>query len=117
MNEPLSPAKVAEALLSYAEEEFDWASYGEYLNYYHSSKGHPWNVPELGEVTIVDYHDYDSDKSYDSWTENMWIIFNVQGNLYKAEGTYTSYVGSDWEDALKLVKPQHKVVTYFEEVT
>jgi hypothetical protein len=117
VNEPLSPAKVAEALLSYAEEEFGWASYGEYINYYGDSKGKSWDIPNLGEVITVDYHSYDSDKSYDGWTEEMWIVFSVSGHLYKAEGTYTSYIGSDWEDELKLVKPKQKVIVVFEEIT
>lgn len=103
------------ALLQYAEEELDWGSYGSYINYY-DSINRQYDVPGLGTVTIVDCHSYDSDKNYDGWSEDIWVVFDIQGKLYRATGTYTSYSGDDWDDNLKLVKPVEKTITVFEDV-
>jgi hypothetical protein len=116
MNEPLTAEKVSKALLSFAEEELEWGSYGEFINYRGDARGETWEVPELGTVTIVDYHDYDTNKNYDSWVEQMWIIFEVQGTLYKAKGTYMSFAGSEWEDEVTIVKPKAVEVIVYEEI-
>jgi hypothetical protein len=103
------------ALLQYAEEMDGWASFGAYTNYY-DSKGKVYEVPGLGSVVIIDFNDYDSDKSYDGWSEKLWIVFDIQGTLYRAKGTYTSYVGSDWEDELEIVEPKEKTIIVYESV-
>lgn len=117
MNEPLSPARVAEALLLFAGEELEWEDFGEYINWIPSSVGRSWDVPDLGTVTIVDYHSYDQDKSYDGWSEQLWVVFDINGTLYKASGTYTSYSGSEWSDTLTIVRPVEKTYIDYEEVT
>lgn len=111
-----TPEQVADALLSYAEEELDWGSYGEYINSISPVDGKQFDVPGLGIVTIVAYHGYDSDKNYDSWYEQMYIVFEIMGKLYRATGTYTSYAGSEWDEELKLVIPKEKTVIEYEEV-
>lgn len=116
MKEPLDVTLIQEALLSYADEELEWASYGEFINSIYNAKGTALDIPGLGPVTIVDYHDYDSAKNYDGWTEHMFIIFQVGLGLYKAVGTYTSYTGSDWKEELIPVKPVPKTVIEYEEL-
>lgn len=78
--------------------------------------GKVFDVPGLGPVTIADYHDYDINKSYDGWSEEVWIVFNVQGTLYRIKGSHTSYTGTDWEDKMTIVKPAEKTITVYEEV-
>jgi hypothetical protein len=112
MNEhPFTPSQVKDALLSFAEEEFDWDSFGCYLDYSQDT----FDVPGLGQVAIKDYSTYDSNKNYDGWSEDLWVIFDIQGTLYRATGSYTSYIGSEWNNELTIVVPKQKVVTYFEE--
>ena len=111
----LEPQLVRAALLQYAEDQLDeWRSFGAYTNYY-NSQGKVYDVPGLGPVTIVAYHTYDSDKNYAGWSEELWIVFEVQGTLYRAKGTYTSYVGDEWEDELTVVKPVEKTIVVFED--
>lgn len=114
MNESLSTERVAETLLSFVEEEYDWRSYGEFTNYALDPKGKSWNVPGLGLVTIVDYQDYDQDKNYSGWSEQLWIVFDVAGTLYRATGTYTSYIGSEWNEKLTIVQPKTVEVIVYE---
>lgn len=104
---------IESALLSFCEEEFELASFGEFINY--GDKGHSWDVPGLGEVVIVDCQNYDHNKNYDGWIEDTWIVFSILGKLYKATGTHTSFTGSEWDDTLKEVKPKQKVVVEYEE--
>jgi hypothetical protein len=110
----LDTALVKAALLQYAEEVDGWSSFGAYTNNY-NPVGKTYEVPGLGEVKIVDASDYDSNKNYDGWYEDLWVVFDIQGTLYKATGTYTSYVGSDWEDELKVVVPKEKTILVYEE--
>jgi hypothetical protein len=111
----LSAELVRAALLLYAEEELEWGSFSEFINYTGDSNGKTFDVPGLGEVRIVDYNSYDSYKNYDGWTEELWIVFEVQGTLYKITGTHTSYTGSEWSNKMTIVVPKTKTVTYFEE--
>lgn len=113
MNE-LPTELIRAALLRYAEEELDWGNYGSYINY-RDSKGRVYDVPGLGTVKIVDCQDYDQDKSYDGWHEDIWVVFDIGGTLYRADGTYTSYAGSEWKPELRVVVPKQKMVTYYEE--
>lgn len=110
----LDKALIQAALLHYAEEVEGWGSFGYYTNFY-NPKGKTYEIPGLGAVTVVDSHDIDSDKNYDGWSEELWVVFDVQGTLYKAEGTYTSYVGSNWYNELKVVVPKEKTIIVYEE--
>jgi len=109
------PALIKAALLQYAEEVDGWGSFGFYQNYY-SFIGKEYNIPGLGLVRVVDGHTYDQDKNYDGWSEDLWIVFLIGGLLYKATGKYTSYIGSEWDDGLKIVVPQEKTIIVYEEV-
>jgi len=117
MNEPISANDVREALLSFAEEEFGWDSFSEYTNYYDHKPGTTFDVPGLGTVTLVDFHDYDQDKSYDGWEEGVWQVWAVNGVLYRIKGTHTSYTGTEWEDEMTLVRPKQKVIIEYEDVS
>jgi hypothetical protein len=110
----LSTDLIRAALLHYAEEELDWGNFGEYINYTGDSNGKTFDVPGLGIVTIVDHHGYDSYKNYDGWEEHIWVVFEIQGKLYKATGTHTSYTGSEWDRELKEVSPKEKTITVYE---
>lgn len=110
----LSAELVRAALLLYAEEELEWGSFSEFINYTGDSNGKTFDVPGLGEVKIVDYNSYDSFKNYDGWSEELWIVFEVQGKFYKATGTHTSYTGSEWDKELKEVSPSQKAITIYE---
>jgi hypothetical protein len=114
MTQELSTELIRAALLQFAEEELDWGSYGSYINYY-DAKNRVWDVPGLGPVTVVDFNGTDSEKNYDGWSEQLWVVFKIGLGLYKATGTYTSYIGEEWEDELKLVKPTIKQVIVYEE--
>jgi hypothetical protein len=102
------------ALLRYAEEELDWAEYGSFINY-SDAQNRYYDVPGLGIVKIADYNDYDSDKNYDGWEEQLFVVFDIGGTLYKATGTYTSHVGSEWNEELKVVVPKEKTIVVYEE--
>jgi hypothetical protein len=115
MVELIDPAKVSEALLSFAEEEFDYPSLGEFTNSTGDVTGKYFDVPGLGIVTIVNYQDYDIHKNYDGWTENLWTIFEIKGVLYKATGTHTSWTGSEWSDEVKIVVPKNKTIVEYVE--
>lgn len=112
----IDKALVYAALLQYAEDELEWGSFSEYTNNYSNQRGTVYDIPGLGEVTVVDYHDYNHEASYAEHSENIWIVFDVQGTLYRAKGTYTSYVGSEWAEELEIVEPKDKVITVFETV-
>lgn len=111
-----SVKQIKRALLSYAEEHLEWGDFGEYMNSTLDQRGKVYQIPGLGDVKIVDYHDYDVYKNYDGWHEDIWIVFEVQGKLYRACGTHSSYEMSTWEDELTLVEPKTKTVTYYEDV-
>lgn len=102
------------ALLHYAEQVDGWGSFGFYTNYY-SFIGKTYDIAGLGEVKVVAGETYDSDKNYDGWHEDLWVVFDIQGILYKATGTYTSYEGSEWNDELTVVIPKEKTVIEYEE--
>jgi hypothetical protein len=110
MNEP-STELIRAALLHYAEEEFGWGSYAAFINY---GNINTFEVPGLGAVKVKDKFDYDSDKNYSGWVENVWVVFDINGKLYKATGTYTSHEGSSWSKELKVVTPKEKVITVYE---
>jgi hypothetical protein len=105
--------QIRDALLSYAEEEYDWASFGEWHNY-SVPKGSIFDVEGIGSVRVVDYHGYDSHKNHSDWSEDLWIVFEIKDVLYKATGTYTSFIGEEWNDDLKIVKRKQKVVYFYE---
>ncbi len=107
---------IRKALLSYAEEHFGWGDLSEYMNYHSTQQGKMYQVPGLGDVKIVDYHNYDVHKNYDGWHEDIWIVFEIQGKLYRACGTHSSYAMSTWEDEMTVVEPKTKTVTYYEDV-
>ena len=111
----IAPELVKAALLHYAEEVDGWGSFSAYLNYY-DAVGQEWQIPGLGTVEVIAAHNYDSDKNYSGWSEDIWVVFDVQGMLYKATGTYTSYTGGGWDDELKIVRPAIKQITVYEEV-
>ena len=111
----LEPSVVAAALLAFAEEEFEYRSFSGYVNDMRDVTGTKFNVPELGEITIVAYHDYDVHKSYNGWSEKLWIVFEVQGVLYRAEGTHTSWTGSEWLDTVQIVVPKNRTVVEYKE--
>ena len=111
-----SAKQIGKALLAYAEEHMEWDSYGQYINYYGDQRGIVYDIPGIGEVKIVDYHNYDVNKNYDGWYEDIWIVFDVGGKLYKAKGIHSSYEMSEWAEELKLVEPKQKLVTFYEDV-
>lgn len=46
--------------------------------------------------------------------ENVWLVFEVDGRLFKTTGFYMSYDGTTWDGDVTEVKPVQKVVTVFE---
>jgi len=108
----IEPALVYAALLQFAEDNWDWGSWYEWT---HVSVGTSYEVPGLGEVTVVDSHNYDRSKNYDSWSEDIWIVFAVGDTLYKVKGLHTSYEGSTWDRHMVIVVPKLKQITVYEE--
>lgn len=102
-------------LLDFAESEWGWESFSEYMNSFDDRRGKCYDVPGLGNVEIVDYHDYDVDKNYDSWAEDIWIVFRIKGGLYRAKGKHSSYESSVWEDEVTRVVPKIKHVVEYED--
>jgi hypothetical protein len=113
MTEHLSPETVRDALLSYAEEEHDWDSFSALTNDFDMKPGSQIEIPGLGTVTLVDFQDYDYSKNYSGWHEQLWQIWKVGDTLYRAVGTYTSFVGTEWEENMDIVVPKEKTVTYY----
>lgn len=115
MNEPLDPYLVEGALLHYAEEQWGEPWIDEYVNYHSHVPGTQFEIPGLGTVTLVDFKSWDTDKNYDGWYEDVWMVFDVRGTLYRKSGRHTSYSGTEWDDSLEIVVPKTKTVTYYEE--
>lgn len=113
--EELDTEYVTLMLLNYAEATWDWYSFSEYMNSFDDRRGKCYDVPGLGSVEIVDYHDYDVDKNYDGWSESIWIVFRVRGVLYRAKGEHSSYESSVWEDEVTRVVPKIKHVVEYED--
>jgi hypothetical protein len=112
----LSPDLVRSALLQYAEDKHDWPSFSAYLESYDFPIGHIFEVPGLGNVKVVAGDNYSSHKNYDNWHEDIFVVFEIDRILYKASGTYTSYIGAEWESQLKIVQPVFKQTINYEEV-
>ena len=109
----IDTATVAEQLLEYADNEWEWGSFAAYEEVEVNA---PFKVPGLGDVKVIHRNGVDYDKSYDGWSEQLAIIFEIDGTLYKAKGTYTSYIGSEWDSHVTVVQPVQKTITVFEDV-
>jgi hypothetical protein len=75
-------------------------------------EGFPWNVAfpvaNLGDVTLVDaklHHNFEDEST------PVWMVFSVEGELWKLVGFKDSYGGSSWNTELKKVK-KREVVEY-----
>lgn len=65
----------------------------------------------------LDYEHIDSKGGYEGGGEYCYGVFKLKGRIYKAEWTYYSYNGSEYEgiaNTLREVKPVEKVVTVYE---
>ena len=76
--------------------------------------GEAHEIPGLGTVTVVACN-LAKDISYAEHSEEVWMIFEVQGTLYKKSGQYTSYIGTEWVEGMRIVVPKTSTVTYYEE--
>lgn len=110
MQEPLTPERVYEALLAYAQEELDWADFSEFTNSIDLKPGQEFDIPGLGRAILVDFHDYDQRKSYDGWSEDVWQIWEVDGVLFRIKGSHTSYEGTSWDATMTVVVPKNKTI-------
>jgi len=46
--------------------------------------------------------------------EDIWFVFSLDGKFYRLTGWYSSYDGSNWEDArVELVVPEEKIITIY----
>lgn len=106
------PEYVALKLLQYAEKEWEWETFSAFED--EMDKGQTFEVEGLGTVTVVDKNGYDFNKNYSGWSEALSVVFEIDGVLYKASGTYTSFVGSEWNETVEIVNEKQKLVTYYE---
>lgn len=106
------PEYVALKLLEYAEKEWEWETFAAFEE--EISIGEIFEVEGLGTVKVVDKNGYDFNKNYSGWSESLSIIFDVSGTLYKASGSYTSFVGSEWSETVVVVSAKEKLITYYE---
>jgi hypothetical protein len=109
------PEVIKDALLLYAEEELDYPFWNAFLPSNDVEENYSFDIDGLGEVRVIASKDYDSHKTYDNWYEDLWIVFDVKGVLYRIKGTYTSYAGSEWEDNMTVVVPKLKTVIEYED--
>lgn len=112
------PEVIRDALLSFAEEEFEWRTFSEYTNSYSVRPGDKWQIPLHGvpaTFTLVAFHDYDQNKSYDGWAEEIWQVWEVNGVLYRIVGHHTSYIGTEWADDMTIVVPKLKTIVEYED--
>lgn len=69
-----------------------------------------WNVAfpvkGLGDVKIIDAH---LGYSFEDEYNQVWMVFEIDGALYKVQGWKTSYGTSDWESTFTEVKKKEKV--------
>ncbi len=110
--EPLEPFLVEAALLLYAGNE--WHDPYWYQWDCTDRTGEEHDIPGLGIVKVVACN-LPKDISYAEHSEDVWMVFDVRGTLYRKSGTHTSYIGTDWAEGMQIVKPKTKVVTYYEE--
>lgn len=108
----MEPFIVEAALLHYAGQEWGdpyWYSWDD-----RDRTGQQYDVPGLGMVKVVAMN-MAKDISYAEHSEEIWMVFDVQGTLYKKSGTYTSYIGTEWHDGMKVVVPTPRTVIDYEE--
>lgn len=111
-NEPLDPFVVEGALLLYAGNK--WHDPYWYQWDCTDRTGEEHEIPGLGTVKVVACN-LPKDISYAEHSEEVWMVFDVRGTLYRKSGTHTSYIGTDWADGMQIVKARTKTVTYYEE--
>lgn len=70
-------------------------------------QGVPFWVVELGVVTLVD-HDLNHDFDWDS--NPVWMVFKIDGSLYKITGYKDSYGGSSWTGEFRKVSESTETV-------
>jgi len=51
------------------------------------------------EYVDADYGDYD-------YSSQMWVVFRVDGQVYRKTGYYQSHYGSEWDGPLEKVSPR-----------
>jgi hypothetical protein len=110
----IDPAVVAEKLLEYAEDKWEWGTFAAFEEEFRGDE--TFFVPGLGEVKVIHTTGIDYNKNYDGWSEQLSVVFEIDGTLYKASGTYTSFVGSEWDSHVTVVKPVEKTITIYEDV-
>lgn len=69
---------------------------------------HTYNIPAIGEVRLVERKVYESD--YDD--NRSYMIFEIEGELYKKPGTSDSY-STRWNGALRETHVATRQVTYY----
>lgn len=65
-----------------------------------------FDVVGLGKVEVYDYHlNYD----FENEMNIVWMVFKINGKLFKVNGSKDSYGGSDWSTELKKVTERKEV--------
>lgn len=67
-------------------------------------------VPGVGTVTIIERF------GGEGQGDEAWVVFEVNGRMYKKEGYYASFHGTDWDGDLYEVEQYEKTVTDYRRV-
>jgi hypothetical protein len=65
-----------------------------------------FGVVGLGKVEV---HDHDLTSYFENEYNPVWMVFQINGEFYKIEGSKDSYGGSEWNQYLTKVKKKEKV--------
>ena len=72
-----------------------------------------YEIPGLGTVKHVDSHG-----GHEGAGEEMWVVFSVTdgdvSRIFRKDGYYASWDGSDWDGDFREVKPKLKTITVWE---
>jgi len=69
-------------------------------------------IPGIGVATLKD-----EKLGEEGEGENIWVVFELYGSLYRLNGFYSSYDGEDWTyGSVVQVKPREITTTIYEAV-
>lgn len=66
-----------------------------------------FDVVGLGKVEV---YDHDLKSYFENEYNPVWMVFKINGKLFKLEGKKDSYGGSDWDRDLTAVTKREKVM-------
>lgn len=75
-----------------------------------------WQIEKGLEIPGIGLAKFVADHGGMDEGSDRWVVFEVNGQLYKKSGFYSSYEGTDWDSDLQEVKAVERPVTFYEAV-